>query len=225
MRWATYGDINRRCTSPLRASPISRLPTFAMACRAKQLNSSLWSRRSFRMLFTTRCNNSCFSCKKSVMARYPICFSEYLFAEIRLTASRWPKSTFHPRIYIYKSWYGLMLASYRSEIELGHSGSTYFADVFLLVVAAEVPVLELLTEGRKQHVSHERIQKGSGRGSIYRIFASSLLMRFSSSSRALAFLRSAINCTRPRMFALLLLERPRKPPAAEEAIARRRWVS
>lgn len=34
------------------------------------------------------------------MARYPICFSEYLFAEMRLTASRWPKSTFHPRIYM-----------------------------------------------------------------------------------------------------------------------------
>lgn len=49
------------------------------------------------------------------------------------------------------------------------------------------------------------------------IFANSLLILFSSSSRARAFLRSAINCTRPRMFALLLLERPRKP-AAEEAI-------
>jgi hypothetical protein len=54
----------------------------------------------------------------------------------------------------------------------------------------------------------------------HRIFASSLLMRFSSSSRALAFLRSAMNCTKPRIFELLLLERPKKP-AADEAIMTR----
>jgi len=47
------------------------------------------------------------------------------------------------------------------------------------------------------------------------MLASSLLMRFSSSSRALAFLRSAMNCTNPRMFELLLVDRPRKPPAVE----------
>lgn len=45
----------------------------------------------------------------------------------------------------------------------------------------------------------------------YRMLANSLLMRFSSSSRALAFLKSAMNWTRPRMFELLLLERPRNP--------------
>jgi len=45
-------------------------------------------------------------------------------------------------------------------------------------------------------------------------------MRFSSSSRALAFLRSAMNCTSPRILELLLLERPRKPPPAEDAMAR-----
>lgn len=53
----------------------------------------------------------------------------------------------------------------------------------------------------------------------HRILASSLLMRFSSNSRALAFLRSAMNCTSPRMFELLLLDRPRKPEEAEEAMA------
>lgn len=57
----------------------------------------------------------------------------------------------------------------------------------------------------------------------HRMLASSLLMRFSSSSRALAFLRSAMNCTSPRMLELLLLERPRKPPAAEDAMANVRY--
>lgn len=60
-------------------------------------------------------------------------------------------------------------------------------------------------EGRQVQVTH-------------RMLASSLLMRFSSSSRALAFLRSAMNCTSPRMLELLLLERPRKPPAADDAM-------
>lgn len=48
------------------------------------------------------------------------------------------------------------------------------------------------------------------------MFANSLLMRFSSSSRALAFLKSAMNCTRPRMFELLELDLPRKPAAVED---------
>ncbi len=51
------------------------------------------------------------------------------------------------------------------------------------------------------------------------MLASSLLIRFSSSSRALAFLKSAMNCTKPRILELLLLERPRKPPPVEEAIS------
>lgn len=51
----------------------------------------------------------------------------------------------------------------------------------------------------------------------YRMFANSLLMRFSSSSRALAFLRSAMNWTRPRMFELLELDLPRKP-AVEDMV-------
>ncbi len=51
------------------------------------------------------------------------------------------------------------------------------------------------------------------------MLACSLLMRFSSSSRALAFLRSAINWTSPRMFELLLLDRPRKPAVAEAILA------
>lgn len=53
----------------------------------------------------------------------------------------------------------------------------------------------------------------------YRILANSLLMRFSSSSRALAFLKSAMNWTRPRMLELLLLERPRKPPPEEDILS------
>ena len=52
------------------------------------------------------------------------------------------------------------------------------------------------------------------------MFASSLLILFSSSSLALAFLRSAMNCTRPRMFELLLeLPRPRKLPAEDAIVA------
>lgn len=55
-------------------------------------------------------------------------------------------------------------------------------------------------------------------GVPYRMLANSLLMRFSSNSRALAFLRSAMNWTRPRMLALLELERPRKPAAADDMV-------
>ena len=54
----------------------------------------------------------------------------------------------------------------------------------------------------------------------YRMLASSLLMRFSSSSRARAFLMSAMNWTRPRMLELLLLDRPRKPVVPEEAMVK-----
>lgn len=50
----------------------------------------------------------------------------------------------------------------------------------------------------------------------HRMLANSLLMRFSSSSRALAFLRSAMNWTRPRMFELLELDLPRKPAAVDD---------
>lgn len=51
------------------------------------------------------------------------------------------------------------------------------------------------------------------------MLASSLLILFSSSSLALAFLRSAINCTNPRMLELLLVERPRKPLAEDDMAA------
>jgi hypothetical protein len=55
------------------------------------------------------------------------------------------------------------------------------------------------------------------------MFANSLLILFSSSSLALAFLRSAINWTKPRMFALFPEDpRLRKPAAAEEAISQSR---
>jgi hypothetical protein len=46
-----------------------------------------------------------------------------------------------------------------------------------------------------------------------------LLILFSSSSLALAFLKSAINCTNPRIFALFpMLPRPKNPAAAEDAM-------
>ena len=51
------------------------------------------------------------------------------------------------------------------------------------------------------------------------ILASSLLILFSSNSLALAFLKSAINCTNPRMFALFPdVPRLKKPAAAEVAM-------
>lgn len=50
------------------------------------------------------------------------------------------------------------------------------------------------------------------------MLANSLLMRFSSSSRALAFLKSAMNWTRPRMFELLELDLPRKPAAVDDMV-------
>ena len=129
----SYGDIRSLWTSPLRASPISRPPTLAIACKARQLKSSLWSVRSFLMLLTTRCNNSCCSWRKRVIARYPICFSEYCFADIRLTASRWPKSTFHPSIYIYKSY------SQSAETRKMRERSN-LADVFLFMVSTLIAI-------------------------------------------------------------------------------------
>ena len=51
------------------------------------------------------------------------------------------------------------------------------------------------------------------------MFASSLLILFSSNSLALAFLKSAMNCTSPRMFALFPEDpRLKKPAAAEDAM-------
>ena len=51
------------------------------------------------------------------------------------------------------------------------------------------------------------------------MFANSLLILFSSSSLALAFRRSAMNCTNPRMFELFPeLPRLKKPAAADEAM-------
>lgn len=49
------------------------------------------------------------------------------------------------------------------------------------------------------------------------MLASSLLIRFSSSSRALAFRKSAMNCTKPRIVELpLLFPRPKKLDPAED---------
>lgn len=48
----------------------------------------------------------------------------------------------------------------------------------------------------------------------HRMLASSLLILFSSKSRALAFLKSAMNWTSPRIFAVFVPDRPRKPPEA-----------
>ena len=120
-----------RWTSWLKASPISLPPTFAIACNARQLFNSLWSRRSFLILLTTRWRSSCSSCRKRVTARYPICFSEYFVAEIKLTASRWPKSTFQPSMYMYRSW------PVNREIDSGRRRD-YLAHIFLLLVAVEI---------------------------------------------------------------------------------------
>ncbi len=60
------------------------------------------------------------------------------------------------------------------------------------------------------------------RAASYRMLASSLLILFSSNSRALAFRRSAMNCTSPRMLELLLVERPRKPPPVEDDMMKTR---
>jgi hypothetical protein len=61
------------------------------------------------------------------------------------------------------------------------------------------------------------LQRSENRTNL--IFANSLLIRFSSNSLALAFRKSAINCTNPRIFELFPeLPRPRKPAAAEDAI-------
>lgn len=57
-----------------------------------------------------------------------------------------------------------------------------------------------------------------------RIFASSLFILFSSSSLALAFLRSAMNCTNPRMFELFPeLPRLRKLDPAMFDISAEKW--
>jgi len=51
------------------------------------------------------------------------------------------------------------------------------------------------------------------------ILANSLLIRFSSNSRALAFRKSAINCTNPRIVELpLLFPRPKKLDPVEDDI-------
>jgi hypothetical protein len=53
------------------------------------------------------------------------------------------------------------------------------------------------------------------------MFANSLLILFSSNSLALAFLRSAINCTSPRIFELFPeLPRLKKLVAPEDAIVK-----
>lgn len=57
------------------------------------------------------------------------------------------------------------------------------------------------------------------------MFASSLLIRFSSSSLALAFRMSAINCTNPRILALFPDEPRLKKPAAAELAMLKSWLS
>lgn len=51
-----------------------------------------------------------------------------------------------------------------------------------------------------------------------RIFASSLLILFSSNSLALAFLKSAMKDTKPRMLPLFELPLPKNPVADEDAM-------
>jgi hypothetical protein len=131
---ATHGDMRSLWTSALSASPSSFPPTLAIACSAKQLLSSLWSSKSFLMLLTTRCSSSCSSCRNRVTARYPICFSEYLVAEMRFTASRCPKSTFQPSMYMYRSCEGQQRGRESGEWRV------YLADVFLLLIAIQAGI-------------------------------------------------------------------------------------
>ena len=67
----TYGEMSNRCTSSPRASAISLPPTLAMAWRARQLSTSLFESKSFRIELTTNRRKSEFSCINSVTARYP----------------------------------------------------------------------------------------------------------------------------------------------------------
>jgi len=71
-----HGEMRSLCTSSESASAISLLPTFAIACKARQLLTSLFSSRSFRIEFTTKRRKSEFSCMRSVTARYPCQNSE-----------------------------------------------------------------------------------------------------------------------------------------------------
>jgi hypothetical protein len=64
-----HGDIKSLCTSSDNASAISLLPTFAIACKARQLLTSLFSSKSFRIEFTTSRRKSEFSCISRVTAR------------------------------------------------------------------------------------------------------------------------------------------------------------
>ena len=68
----SYGDMSSLCTSSAKASAISLLPTFAIAWRAKQLLTSLFSSKSFRIELTTNLSRSEFSCINNVTARYPL---------------------------------------------------------------------------------------------------------------------------------------------------------
>lgn len=57
------------CTSDASASAISFPPMFAIAWRARQLLTSLWSSRSLRIELITRRTMSEFSCISRVRAR------------------------------------------------------------------------------------------------------------------------------------------------------------
>src|SRR5579859_3285592 len=87
-----YGEMRSRYTSAPRASPISRPPTFAIACNAIQFHNSLFtSTRSHRIELTTRLIKSFRSLSRSVTARYPICFSLYRGDVNNDNDSKWPK--------------------------------------------------------------------------------------------------------------------------------------
>lgn len=90
-----------------------------------------------------------------------------------------------------------------------------FANVFLLLVAVQASISELLSAMSRQPVSSVRIPAWC----THRIFANSLLILFSSNSRARALRRSAMKDTNPRIVGTSpeLLLRLNSPPFPEAA--------
>ena len=131
---------------------------------------------------------------------------------MRLTASRCPKSTFQPRMYIYRSYRLLVpLINGFSEAHtpckrISSCGTHWdchlcMLKLFNLVVSSPCLPLNFCLQKGQRKFPAPQCQTPTNL-----IFASSLLILFSSSSLALAFLRSAMNCTSPvHLLAVILL--------------------
>jgi len=132
-------------TSPLRASPISLPPTLAIAWRARQLNSSLWSVRSFLILFTTRCNNS----KKSHSKISDLLFGVFIRGDevnsFEVSKIDVPTQDINVQ----------ELRSYQQPLQARLEVPNYLADIFLLVVSIEISIchisVSILAQGPTFH--------------------------------------------------------------------------